>query len=912
LNPQSSFAVDFETTYSKGKRDISTLGTAQYLRHQETKIYLVSIYGVLPEGEAVAYSGPVEQAPWHRINGHHWVSHNAAFDAQVFIECIRRGQAPEDVAPSAWDCTADLAAFLGSGRSLAAACEFLLGVTVDKTVRDEMNNKTWETMTPEFRQAAIDYALNDAKRCWELWQGYGAQWPAQEVAISRHTADMVIRGIHVDSAYVEQSISTLKKAIFEVEGRIPWLDEKDAKGKFYTVGSKKAMAKACVAAGIPPPTSTADKNELFDRWCAQFADQAPFVAAVKEHRSINRTIDVLEKIRDRTLADGRMPYGLKYFGAHCLPGDHEVLTPSGWVRLDQWSGGPIAQRSVTGELVFSDAVANRFSGVQEDLLSVQTGHARFSVTEGHWVATISKTGACVKRQAGELYGKRFILPVSAKRQGGVSFDADRLRLIVAVQADGHYISDHRAIRFRFKRARKIERIRTLLDNAGVAWDETRYPCEPGVAVFHVRGYPSWLEGAKSLPSELLGANQETLDVFFDELVHWDGTRSGPSSQCYVSTVKANAELVQTLAHLSGRAANLVERPRGQDGWSTSYLVFLRNETETRVDKVDWSRRPAEGDVYCPTTRTGVFLARHDGTIFFTGNTGRWSGDSGLNLHNLTTKKIAGVDLRGCIVPAPGKKFIVADLKQIEARVSLWFAEDWAQLELLRNGMDVYEAHARQTMGYKDPMPLSEWVKLPERTDAEKNVRQIAKARVLGLGFGMGHVRLIEYAKAQLGLELTVQQAKAIVNGFRNANRGIVRFWDKLDTAMRRHAAGPDKAAPFVIELPSWRQLEYYDVNASDGLQARDEIGGRMSHWFGGKLAENVVQATARDVLVEAILRIESVFPGSVVLHVHDEVVCEVDLSVDPAEIEALMSVTPDWVEGLPVGSSVEEAERYFK
>jgi hypothetical protein len=605
----TSFAVDFESTYSKGKRDISTLGTAQYLRHQETKIYLVSIYGVFPDGTAISYSGPVEQAPWHRINGHHWVSHNAAFDAQVFIECLRRGQAPEDVAPSAWDCTADLAAFLGSGRSLAAACEFLLGVTVDKTVRDEMNNKTWETMTPEFRQAAIDYALNDAKRCWELWQGYGAQWPAKEVAISRHTADMVIRGIHVDSAYVDEGISTLNKAIFEVEGRIPWLDEKDAKGKFYTVGSKKAMAKACVAAGIPPPTSTADKNELFDRWCEQFADRAPFVAAVKEHRSINRTIDVLEKIRDRTLADGRMPYGLKYFGAH---------------------------------------------------------------------------------------------------------------------------------------------------------------------------------------------------------------------------------------------------------------------------------------------------------------TGRFSGDSGLNLHNLTKKKIAGVDLRGCLVPAPGKKFIVADLKQIEARVSLWFAEDWAQLELLRNGMDVYEAHARQTMGYKDPMPLSEWVKLPERTDAEKNVRQIAKARVLGLGFGMGHARLIDYAKAQLGLELTVQQAKAIVNGFRNANRGIVHLWNKLGRAMETHAGGPNRHAPFVIELPSWRQLEYYDVNSSDGLQARDEIGGRMNYYHGPKLAENVVQATARDVLVEAILRIESVFPGSVVLHVHDEVVCEVDLSVDPAEIEALMSVTPDWVEGLPVGSSVEEAERYFK
>jgi len=607
-----TFAIDFETTYLKGTRDIGTLGTAKYVAHRETGLYLVSLYGLDTDGTPLTYSGPLEDAPWADIDGHHWVSHNAAFDAAVFMEAVRRKQIPEGIAPLDWDCTANLAAYLGSGRSLAAASQSLLGVSVDKTVRDQMNGKRWETMTPEFQQASIAYALKDSELCHGLWAAHGASWPAQEVWASRHTLAMCLNGVAVDSAYVEASLSKLKTALWDAEQQIPWVHELDAKGKPYTVGSKKALAQACVAQAIPPPTSTADKNDAFDKWIALYEEQAPFVRAVKDHRSVNRTIDVVEKFRDRTMPDGRMPYGLKYGGAHTL---------------------------------------------------------------------------------------------------------------------------------------------------------------------------------------------------------------------------------------------------------------------------------------------------------------RWSGESGLNLHNLTKRPIAGVDVRGCIYPAPGKKFIVADLKQIEARVTLWFAQDWAQLELLRGGMDVYEAHARATMGYTDPMVLSEWVKLPGRTPIEALMRQIAKARVLGLGFGMGHVRLIEFARASLGITLSVQQAKQIVNSFRAANTGIVKFWNQLQKAMEDHAIKCTKSgapAPFQVELPSWRSLEYYDVNVADGLKARDERGGRETHWFGGKLAENVVQATARDVLVEAMWRIEQVLPGCIVLHVHDEVVCEVDLDVSMDVIRDCMTVTPIWMEGLPVGSSVEEADRYFK
>jgi hypothetical protein len=78
------------------------------------------------------------------------------------------------------------------------------------------------------------------------------------------------------------------------------------------------------------------------------------------------------------------------------------------------------------------------------------------------------------------------------------------------------------------------------------------------------------------------------------------------------------------------------------------------------------------------------------------------------------------------------------------------------------------------------------------------------------------------------------------------------------------------------------------------------------------IVSNCVQATARDILVEAQYRIEQDIPGAVVLDVYDEVVCEVDMDVPESLIERHMTTTPDWAPGLPVGSSVETADRYFK
>ena len=92
--------------------------------------------------------------------------------------------------------------------------------------------------------------------------------------------------------------------------------------------------------------------------------------------------------------------------------------------------------------------------------------------------------------------------------------------------------------------------------------------------------------------------------------------------------------------------------------------------------------------------------------FGAAQTGRWSGGGGLNVQNFNRKEgAAGVDLRSLLVPAPGCAFVIADYAQVEARVLLWLAGDYDFLDLLRGGMDLYEAAARKMLGYSDPRPI---------------------------------------------------------------------------------------------------------------------------------------------------------------------------------------------------------------
>ena len=298
--------------------------------------------------------------------------------------------------------------------------------------------------------------------------------------------------------------------------------------------------------------------------------------------------------------------------------------------------------------------------------------------------------------------------------------------------------------------------------------------------------------------------------------------------------------------------------------------------------------------------------------YFGASTGRWSGGGGLNLQNLPRVAAEGVDIRRTIVAPPGYLLAAVDYAQIESRILLFLAGDRKALAMFAENpdADAYEIHARATMGYSEPEPLRDYC---ARMGA--NLRQVAKARVLGLGFGCGWKKFIEVAKTMAGLDLGEEESRYIVNSFRDANPRIVKLWRRLNDACAA-CDGRD----YVLPLPCTqanpslkRYLIYRDVVAGEnGLEGT--VCGRRTKVYGGLLAENWTQATARDVLASAWLRCADA--GYVpVLSVHDELVFEVprqSAQEDLLGIIRIMEQPISWAPGLSLKAEGELMEHYRK
>lgn len=292
-----------------------------------------------------------------------------------------------------------------------------------------------------------------------------------------------------------------------------------------------------------------------------------------------------------------------------------------------------------------------------------------------------------------------------------------------------------------------------------------------------------------------------------------------------------------------------------------------------------------------------------GLKYFGAHTGRWSGSSGFNLQNFPKEKTGNVDLRACVRAEKGKKLIIADLAQIEARVTPYLAGDTKTIDLIRTGMSVYEVHARLTMGFNGEKTLKE-------TDRKKY--EYAKCRVLGLGFGCGPIKFRDMATRQYKIELSADEAKQAVYDFRAKNPKIVALWKQLDADFRK-----SKGKDFQIELPSGRCLNYFNVHESGTssmgpqFSAQTLRNGPVKKLYGGLLTENLVQATARDVFGVGMLAVENA-GHEVLFHVHDEIVVQVDKSVTPDEICELLTQPIDWMPNFPIGAEAVESDVYLK
>ena len=206
--------------------------------------------------------------------------------------------------------------------------------------------------------------------------------------------------------------------------------------------------------------------------------------------------------------------------------------------------------------------------------------------------------------------------------------------------------------------------------------------------------------------------------------------------------------------------------------------------------------------------------------------------------------------------------------------------------------------------------------------------------VLALGY-QGWIGAFQSMAVNYGVELDEERIKEIVLAWRQAHPRTVALWKGLELAAikairtkKPHAYGRIKfgiRGKFLhCRLPSGRLLSYFSPWLIDGLDVYGRpktqirfmgINSLTKKWerqatYGGKLCENVVSGTARDLLAEAMIRTEKA-GYETVLHVHDEIVSE-NIKPDLARFIAIMSIVPDWAKGCPIKASGWVGHRYRK
>jgi hypothetical protein len=308
------YAIDYETYYSK-EYTIKDLGNWAYVNHPEFDAFMLAVS--CEEGDWV---GRPEEFDWTLLNGNLVIAHNAGFEQAVTTRLIELGKIPYVEFGELVD-TADLAAYLGYPRSLAAAAKGLLGVEVDKSTRTNACGQRWEDMTPDFQAKMLRYAGNDSHLELRLWNEFGHLWPEWERLVSRLTREMCIRGLPVNLERIQAGIAILEAALNRTRDRIPWMkgvDPTTPAGKKIKPTSPKQFKAECLKSGIEAPASLAKTSEEFDAWLKEHGATLPWAKAVGEVRTLNMKLKKLVTMKMRSRPDNVLPYALKYCGAHTL------------------------------------------------------------------------------------------------------------------------------------------------------------------------------------------------------------------------------------------------------------------------------------------------------------------------------------------------------------------------------------------------------------------------------------------------------------------------------------------------------------------------------------------------------------------------------------------------------------------
>ena len=398
-------------------------------------------------------------------------------------------------------------------------------------------------------------------------------------------------------------------------------------------------------------------------------------------------------------------------------------------------------------------------------------------------------------------------------------------------------------------------------------------------------------------TELLRQQLETIkaELFEAEsLIPWIGERpllSRPAfdDQCRAVGIEPPASLAE-----GDPDAEEWLRVNGQKfAWVGAVKNWRRiNSLKCKLESFDYATMP-----------NGRFYGN---IMYFGAHTGRFSGSGGnLNLQNLPKDEMFGVKMRHLIAPKEDKRLLVVDLSQIEVRTLCWLAKDHETMKEIKESEDIYEAFA---------IRFGLWAREKGSLRSDPKMRHKVKAMVLGCGYGAGA------PKFAMMSGMSEKEAKDAVDLYRSKMKSVKKLWSDYTTDI---ITSYDTHNNFTVDLPSGRTLDYgklKPVKQNDKIQyvaMMPKNGKRVPvKLWGGLVAENASQALARDIFSHMLCKINEIGNGvELIMHVHDEVVVEVD--ADKAEqaldqIIQIMSTPPDWIPDIPVSAEGQILTKYEK
>lgn len=378
-------------------------------------------------------------------------------------------------------------------------------------------------------------------------------------------------------------------------------------------------------------------------------------------------------------------------GPNCYSGDTEVLTDRGWIRfdaLDQRNLPRFVTWKPDGSMQWEEATEyHRYDNAE--FMSIKTDlYIDLMVTPDHGCPIFTRKGGKFQVVEAKNYPKYGKQPVAGTLNAGHTLPENRVKFVVALQADGQITKHH--VRFGFNKKRKIERLRGILQALDLNFSEDTY----GKTTEFRLPYSSnpdlsklWrgcLDDDKCFTPTLLKLSEESRRVFLSEIMYWDGSYTRKNN--YASKHKINADIVQAMCNITGTSARV--RKYVNSHGSVSWQVDVRWGREKVGCNNNRKKIEANQTAYCVTVPSKFLLVRRNNVSLISKNT-----------QNIGNKKGQG-PLKKVFAAPPGRFFVGADINQAHLFI---IANVWkipALCEAIRKGYDPHNYNAYTTFGKK--------------------------------------------------------------------------------------------------------------------------------------------------------------------------------------------------------------------